>query len=438
MSKACFIIPSWHYWNDPFKHTPYWELYYATHVKNAGFEVDVVDIRSLKEDNKDSDLKRIVDKIHERNFFFYWIFKTGDALEIYSIVKLLKKKYPFSIHVAGGTHVDMCQDECGKHFDSIIVGPGEESFINVIRDYNKKELLKKYSVDYKKLNFRDTQFPDRSFLPDNLIANNKMFDQYGDIKSTLTYFSRGCMMKCAFCTYNVPHYLQVKNPDLVTKEIKYLKEKYHIKGLLVKDEVAISPNKKISTEILESIGNENIIWRGQTTTMATYEQLKLAKESGCIELAFGVETVDDNVMKIIDKTWQNKESIKRCIEDAKKVGIKVKICLILGLPGEKKDIADTTLNFLEKLRPDYASVSGFLPVPGSPIARNFKKFGIKTINTNWDKYSHLLYRFSDDEEVGLPFEFEEKTPWGKSLTKTEIKENIIKVQTWLRENSMVY
>jgi len=59
MSKACFIIPSWHYWNDPFKHTPYWELYYATHVKNAGFEVDVVDIRSLKENNKDSDLKRI-------------------------------------------------------------------------------------------------------------------------------------------------------------------------------------------------------------------------------------------------------------------------------------------------------------------------------------------------------------------------------------------
>ena len=70
MSKACFIIPSWHYWNDPFKHTPYWELYYATHVKNAGFEVDVVDIRSLKENNKDSDLKRIVDKIHERNYFY--------------------------------------------------------------------------------------------------------------------------------------------------------------------------------------------------------------------------------------------------------------------------------------------------------------------------------------------------------------------------------
>ena len=438
MFTACFVIPSWHYWKDPLKHTPYWELYYATYIKKAGFDTDVVDIRSMKENHKDLDLKKIVNKIPERNFYFYWIFKTGDALEIYLITKLLKKKYPKSIHAAGGTHVDMCQEECVKHFDSIIVGPGEESFINVIKDYNNNKLLKKYSVNYKSLNFRDTNFPDRSFLSDNLIANNKMFAQYGEIKSTLTYFSRGCMMKCAFCTYNVPHYLQVKKPELVRREIKYLKDKYNIKGLLVKDEVAISPNTKISTEILEAIGSENIIWRGQTTTMATFEQLKLAKESGCVELAFGVETVDDKVMQIIDKSWQNKESITRCIEDAKKVGIKVKICLILGLPGEKKDIANVTLDFLEKIKPDYASVSGFLPVPGSPIAKNFKKFGIKKIDTNWNKYSHLLYRFSDDEEVGLPFEFEEKTPWGKSLTNTEIKENIIKVQKWLRENSMVY
>ena len=179
MFTACFVIPSWHFWKDPLKHTPYWELYYATYIKKAGFDTDVVDIRSMKENHKDLDLKKIVNKIPERNFYFYWIFKTGDALEIYLITKLLKKKYPKSIHAAGGTHVDMCQEECVKHFDSIIVGPGEESFINVIKDYNNNKLLKKYSVNYKSLNFRDTNFPDRSFLSDNLIANNKMFSHHG-------------------------------------------------------------------------------------------------------------------------------------------------------------------------------------------------------------------------------------------------------------------
>ena len=35
---------------------------------------------------------------------------------------------------------------------------------------------------------------------------------------------------------------------------------------------------------------------------ATRDQLKLAKESGCLELAVGIETVDNGVMKIINNS----------------------------------------------------------------------------------------------------------------------------------------
>ena len=51
--------------------------------------------------------------------------------------------------MAGGTHVDMLPDETSKIFDSIIVGPGEESFINAIKD----NCIKKYFQDYKKYPF---------------------------------------------------------------------------------------------------------------------------------------------------------------------------------------------------------------------------------------------------------------------------------------------
>ena len=110
------------------------------------------------------------------------------------------------------------------------------------------------------------------------------------------------MFHCAYCTYNVPSYLQIKNPELIKKEIIYLKKEYGIEGLLVKDEVAISPNKKVSTAVFDAIGETGIVWRGQTTTQASYDQLKMAKESGCLELAVGVETVDEGVMKIINKS----------------------------------------------------------------------------------------------------------------------------------------
>ena len=71
-------------------------------------------------------------------------------------------------------------------------------------------------------------------------------------------------------------------------------------------------------------------------SVGTYDQLKIAKETGCLELSVGIETVDDNAMKYINKTWQSEKIIAKFIENIKKVGIKIKICLIFGLPRTKK------------------------------------------------------------------------------------------------------
>ena len=328
--------------------------------------------------------------------------------------------------------------ESKRYFDSIVVGAGENSFLNIIKDSKNNCLKEKYAEDYKLMPFKDTPFPDRSLMPKEFVVNDKLFSQFGEYPATLVYFSRGCIFKCSYCTYNVPRLLQTKSPKLIDEEIKYLKENYNIKGLLLKDEVAISPNLKVSKEILNTIEKNDIVWRGQTITIATLDQLKMARDSGCLELAVGVETVDNEVMKIIDKTWQNDKIIREFIDNAKKVGIKVKICLIQGLPGEPKDIVEKTIKFLKETEPDFASVSGFLPVPGSPIERNYKKYGIKYIDKDWNKYGHLLYRFSDEEDVGLPFEYEKETPFGKSFTQQEIKENMTTIQQWLDNRGMVY
>ena len=432
--EVIFIIPSWHYYSDPLKHQPYWEVYYATHLKKSGYNVSLYDMRGTSFKT----LTDVIDDIPKKDFYFYWIFKTGDASEIYSIADLLKKKYPDSIHAAGGTHVDMCSDECTSFFDSIIVGPGEYAFQQIIEDKKKCELKVRYSADYKNTHFKDTLIPDRSLLPDKKVVNSEIFSQYGDIPGTLTYFSRGCVYKCAYCVYNVPNSLQVRSPEKIKEEIAYFKEKYGVKGILVKDEIAIHPNKKISTQTLTALKESDIVWRGQTISIATRDQLKLAKESGCLELSVGIETVDDDVMKLIDKKWQSQKKIEEFIKNCKEFDIKVKICLILGLPGEKEDIADKTIEFLKKVRPDFISVSGFCPLPGSTIYRDPEKYGIKYIDKDWNKHSHLLYRFSDEEEVGLPFEYDDMTPWGKPLSRQQIKDAIVKVQTWGRKEGMLY
>lgn len=433
--KISFIVPSWHYFNDPFKLQPYWELYYATILRSQlgdKAEIDIIDLRGKSKEN--DDFNQVTEKIDERDFYLYWIMKSGDANEVYSMVKLLKEKFPKSKHIAGGTHVDMLPDECEKIFDSIIVGPGEYNFLKAVNEKEKK----KYTESYNKVEFSDTPFPERSFLPHDSVISKNIFKQYGDYNATMVYFSRGCFYNCAYCVYNVPNKLQSKSPKKIMEEINYLKSNYKVEAILLKDEIALNPNKKVFNSQMEAIGKSNIFWRGQTTSIGTLDQLKLAKETGCLELSVGIETVDENVMKSINKTWQSEKIINQFIENAKKVGIKIKICLILGLPGEPKNIVEKTINFIEKQKPDYVSLSGFCPMPGSPIYKNPEKYDIEFIDKDWDKHAHLLFRFSNSENVGLPFKYKKNTKWGNSFTRDEIISNIQNIQRWLSSKSMVY
>jgi len=114
------------------------------------------------------------------------------------------------------------------------------------------------------------------------------------------------------------------------------------------------------------------------------------------------------------------------------------MCLIFGLPGEPQDIVDRTRLFIEESMPDYVSLSGLDPVPGSEIYNNPEHYSFKYIDTDWGKHAHLLYRFSDEEEVGIPFEYEKTNRWGKTFSRAEIIKNIQEMQHYLRERGMTY
>jgi radical SAM superfamily enzyme YgiQ (UPF0313 family) len=433
------IVPSWGSKADPFLHQPYWEMYFATIIKKEMKErvslVDIIDFRGREETSTDS----MVKAVEQRDLYFYWIFNTVNALETYEIAEALRKQYPTSIHVAGGTHVELCQEEAKAIFDSVVVGPGERSFLYAITDHIEGRRLAVYKDEWHEVPFSDTSYPERDFLPTERVINRSLFREYGNQLATMTYFSRGCIFKCAFCTLNTPSLLQTKDPKRISQEIDYLKMEYNVEAILLKDEIAIHPNSKISTGILDAIGKSDIIWRGQTITRNSYEQLKLARDSGCKELAVGVETVDENVMRNIGKQWQNKKQITQFIENAKKLGIKVKICLILGLPGEPHDIVEQSIRFIEENDVEYSNVSGLCPMPGSLMYKNKEKYGIKSVDHTWSNHAHLIYRFADEEgDVGLPFEYDSNSLFSKGRTMSNIRTDIKDLQNWLRENGKSY
>jgi radical SAM superfamily enzyme YgiQ (UPF0313 family) len=429
---AGVIVPSWRYWLNPVKLQPLWELYYATLISDRvpGAIVDVLDMRGEQAFTAET--------LPERDAYFYWLMKSADAFEVYETVRVLRRRYPQSVHLAGGNHVDHLQGDCAAVFDACFTGTAEETIAGAFAGLPAGPLERVYHAD-SRFPFLDYPHARRDFLPPERVVNNDHFSQYGGVPGTGVYFSRGCGFKCRFCVYNNPPAFEYRKPEQITAEIEYLKREYGVQGLNLRDEVAVPVNPKAARAYLEAIGAGGVIWRGQTVPFGSEEMVALAAASGCKELALGVESVDsDLVLEIANKPLKSVAACRAYIEMLKKHGIRVKVCLVLGLPGESRQIVDRTIRFLEEVRPDYVAVSGFAPVPGSPFYNDPQKYGIKRIDDDLSRHAHLVYRFGDDEDVGLPFEYEAETPWGKSFTRDEIIGNIKTVQQWLREQSMSY
>ena len=129
------------------------------------------------------------------------------------------------------------------------------------------------------------------------------------------------------------------------------------------------------------------------------------------------------------------KDVERTIQACKDYGIKTRIYLLNGLPGEPEDIVNQTINFIEKNNPDLVLLSSLQPYPGSPIADNPKKYGIKYISHDYDRFNHLLCRFEntkDNPEDAVPYEFEE----GKGMSRKQIMNNMLNLQEYLRERDM--
>lgn len=441
MVSVGFIVPTWHYYLNPFKLQPTYELYYSTVIDTrfAKEDVDtyVIDLRELRRIEGSLNLDRVSNIIPEHDLYLYWVAKPADSYEVFSIVEKLKQAYPNSRHAAGGNFIEIRPEESQEHFDAIVIGPGEEAFINIVNDFRKGKIKKLYKSDWKDFQYSNYPFPRLHYLPKTSIVNNILFEKYGGVLATSVMLSRGCDFNCAYCIYCIPNRTQYRKPNQIEDEINYIKNEYHVKGISLRDEMCIPAPRKVAIPFMTAIGNCDVIWRGQTRVITDEDTIALAHKTGCIELAVGVESVSQQALDVIKKRQtiqQAKDFIKLC----KKYDIKLRMCLILGLPGEPRDIVKHTISFIEETQPDYANVSGLCPMPGSDMFNNKEYYGIKYIDEDWSKHAHLLFRFSDDEHFGLPFEYEESNQWGKTFSRNEIINNIKEVQHYLKEHDMIY
>jgi len=343
--------------------------------------------------------KNTVPETHADIFFFTATTPQIDYAEKVAIQ--LKKQNPTAKFVIGGSHATLSHI-IPYVFDIVVKGEGENAVLNILHDFPNNNRV---YIGKKIQNLDLIPFPDRDIIDIKEYANNYKLNG----EPTTTYISAyGCSYgRCAFCcrTTKGVRYRSAKN---LYKEIKLVKERYGIRGAMIFDDEFTANHERL-IEFCNLIKNEDIEWRCfSRVTSINNEIAKIMKTAGCVEVAVGIESADEQILKNITKGIKI-EHAKQCVKILKKNGIRVKELFIIGLPGEHKGSIQKIDKFVAETEPDDVDFTILCVYPGCNIYKHPDRYDIrfnptcrswyKGIKGNYDKVCPIRTSRMDFKEI---------------------------------------
>lgn len=210
---------------------------------------------------------------------------------------------------------------------------------------------------------------------------------YYTLPSTGIVFSRGCPLRCTFCSKSVfadeIRYRGVKDS---VQEMLHCRDRWGIADFRFFDE-GPTVNKKLMTELCEEILRQGleITWNCfSRVDVIDKPTLQLMKEAGCYHIKYGVEAGTPEMLAKIDKAITLEQAVQ-AVRWTKQVGIETKANYILALPDETEAQIRETIRFAKKLNTDLVTFNLFKPLPGSPLYRELEEKG-ELIHESWADY----------------------------------------------------
>ncbi len=192
------------------------------------------------------------------------------------------------------------------------------------------------------MNLNDLPFPDLDAYD---------LSAYTDKNAFPVFTSRGCVMKCSFCTDT--HFwrpYRYRRADNVVREIIQLKKKYN-NGFISFNDSLINGNYINLIYLCNLLINKkvNISWGGNCRVDKRLDSaiLEKMKDAGCEYLILGIESGSNKILGLMRKGFTIEET-ERFIYDCNKVGIEIEANWVIGFPGETDEDFMATANFIIK------------------------------------------------------------------------------------------
>jgi radical SAM superfamily enzyme YgiQ (UPF0313 family) len=180
---------------------------------------------------------------------------------------------------------------------------------------------------------------------------------------------RGCPFQCTFC-YRMDKGFRPRSNEAIIEEIRFLKRRYGVTYIAFADELLMTSRER-TISICEDFIREdlNIRWDcNGRLNFAVPEVLNVMKRAGCVFINYGIEAMDDEVLKNMRKKLTTEQIIKG-IEATLKAGISPGYNIISGNIGDNRDTLNKGVEFLLKYD-DGAQMRTIRPVtpyPGCPL-----------------------------------------------------------------------
>ncbi len=320
--------------------------------------------------------------------------------------------------VLGGQQASISPERCIRDFDAdfLIAGEGEQSFTKLLQCLKKglfEDIKTIPGINYFKngqfffnpenriVNLDRISLPARHLLPtQNILLNNRFVGESVNAVTMIT--SRGCPFQCAFCgnRYKKVYFRSAEN---IETEIKSIKKYYGDSGVVFLDENLLYDANHL-LKICKVMKRNKLIWCANARIDSFNKEIvSIMAESGCVEIKYGVESGDEDILKMMKKNISI-EQIKEALINTKFLGLRTKIFLMYGFPGDSPQSAFRTISLLEQLREyiDRVNLFSFAPVPNSLVFKKSSDYGIVLSKdlTEYTIYKQLNHWWGNERQYG--------------------------------------
>ena len=321
-------------------------------------------------------------------------------------------------HIVGGVFPTAAPEICinNELINLIGIGEGEKIIVDVAEAVRQNKSLDGipgiwYKDEGKIIkNQRGPLINIDNSIPDFSLFDDARFNRPmgGKIFKTIpveTY--RGCPFQCTYCNSpmqtaksresEIGNFLRRKDMKTLRDEIKQLIDKYNPEFFYFIDDSFTARNKTEVFNFCEMYEEFKLpFWFNTRPETTNREMMNRLREVGAYRISFGIESGNEQYRKnVLSRNGSNAE-LKEKFDMISESGIPFSLNLIIGMPGETRDLIMDTVNFTRTISGyDTVTVSIFTPYNGT-VLRDV------AVKNNWLESDYITKHTTSSSELKMP------------------------------------